>query len=356
MKNLPWIVTSLLIVAGCSSSSDEQKLLCNEVNFIDAFPKEVELEAIRPLSLDLAGCVDVFSIDTLMIFKMMNGEYFWKVYSLNNNRFLGHFLAKGHGDNEFVSLPCSEMVMQTDTALLCDFWCPPKKTWYRCNLTKTIERNRLVCLQEKRFEQYDNLNFVVSLSDTSFYFLKDNDFVGYVRSLYVDGVEHEIDHIGNLNRMRIKEDINTLSAVRCVSRNRMMVAEGLLRLNQINLYSLKTDSSKTLCVGTELDNVDEVDRRPKKLRHEYYGNILSYDDYFVALYHDVSAIDYLTGMGTSELQFFDWSGRPLLCLKLPFMASSFFIYQNRYVYVFSGMSEEEMMYKYDCGEILQSVI
>ena len=73
MKNLSWIVASLLIVAGCSSSRDRQNLQCNEVNFIDAFPKEVELGSIRSLSLDLAGWVDVFSIDTLMIFKMMNG-------------------------------------------------------------------------------------------------------------------------------------------------------------------------------------------------------------------------------------------------------------------------------------------
>lgn len=356
MKHLFWMFTSLLIVAGCSSSRDEQKLQCNEVDFIDAFSKEIELETLHPLSLDLAGCVDVFSVDTLMIMKMMNGEYFWKVYSLNSNRFLGYFLAKGHGDNEFFSLPSSEMVMKTDTALFCDFWYSSKNIWYRCNLTKTLEYNQLICEKQKRFEKYGNLNSVLCVSDTLFYFLKNKDHVGYVRCLYKKDMVWNLSHIGNLNDMDVEVDINSLSAVRCLNRECMMVAEGLLRLNQINLYSLKTDSSKTLCVGDRLDNVDEVDHRPKKLRHKYYGNILSYADYFVALYHDVSIMDYWMGNGKSELQFFDWSGRPLLCLKLPFMASSFFIFQNRYVYVFSNMGEEEVMYKYDCKETLQSVV
>lgn len=356
MKHLLLMFTSLLIVAGCSSSRSKQKLQCNEVDFIDAFPKEICLESSHLLSLDLAGCVDVFSVDTLMIFKVMDGECFWKVYSLNDYRLLGNYLTKGHGKDEFVDLPCSELVMKTDTALYCDFWCPSKMMWFRCDLTKTLQDGRPVWEQQKRFDNNDNVTSVLCLSDTSFFILKNKDYVGYVRGLFENGTDCDLSHIGNLNEMEIEEDINTLSAVCCLNRERMMMAEGMLRLNQINLYSLATGYSKTVCVGKKLSDVDEVDHRPKKMRHKYYGNILSYDDYFVALYHDISAMDYWMGTGKSELQFFDWTGRPLLCLKLPFMASSFFVSQNRYVYAFSAMEDEEVLYKYDCGEVLQSII
>lgn len=93
--------------------------------------------------------------------------------------------------------------------------------------------------------------------------------------------------------------------MRCVNPERMMVAEAMLNLNQINLYSLKSGKSVTLCVGDELSDVAEVDNFPKRLRHYYYGYIEAHDGYFVALYQDVSAFDYWMGRGKCELQFFD---------------------------------------------------
>lgn len=74
-----------------------------------------------------------------------------------------------------------------------------------------------------------------------------------------------------------------------------------------------------------------------------------------ALPLDLSDFSYWRGKGKSELQFFDWSGRPLLRLKLPFLASSFHISGDRYVYVFSSLSENESLYKYDCGEALRGL-
>ena len=355
MKCIGLIFVSFLFIAGCTSFRDEQKLQCGEVTYVKGFPLEVELQKNTPLPLDLAGCVDVFAVDSLMIFKMMDGEYFWKIFSLNGNRFLCCFLSKGHGHDEFESLPSSELVMRTDTALLCDFWSSSRRVWYRCNLTRTIQNQYLVWEKQQRFEKIDNILYTFCLSDTLFYFIKNRDYTGFIRSLYANGTFHDLIHVGNLNDFVVNKDINTLSAVRCLNRKRMMMAEGMLRLNQINLYSLVADSSKTICIGDELSNVYEVDHLPKKMRHKYYGNILSYDNYFVALYHDVSVMDYWMGKDYAELQFFDWSGQPLLLLKFPFAVTSFFVSQNRYVYVFSNIGEEEVIYKYDCGEILRSI-
>lgn len=132
-----------------------------------------------------------------------------------------------------------------------------------------------------------------------------------------------MDHVGNLNQLCAEEDINTLAAVRALNQERMMVAEAMLRLNQINLYSLDSDSSKTLCVGDELTDVMEVDSRLKINRHKYYGYIVPGKDYFVALYNNVSYKAYFEGVGESQLQFFSWDGQPLLCVNLPYMVTSF---------------------------------
>lgn len=103
-------------------------------------------------------------------------------------------------------------------------------------------------------------------------------------------------------------------------------------------------------------DVVDTDKSPKIKRHKYYGYIVSYEDYFVALYNDVSYESYFKGDGDSQLQFFTWDGKPLLCIKLPCFVTSFFISKGRYLYIFSNGGEEEMMYKYDCGELLQSII
>lgn len=355
MKPLFLILISILVVMGCTSSHDNKTLQCDKVRFINGFPTEVKLDKVAALPLDLSGFVDVFAIDSLMIFKAAEREYLWTVYSLNSLKPIKQLFRRGHGHNEFFSLPSCELPTQTDSVLYCDFWCSCAKTWYRCDLTNTLSQDSIMWIGRQGLEKHDNVCDAYALTDTSFFLIENKDYTGFTRNLCVNGVMQELTDIGNLNEASIKNDINTLSAVRCVNQERMKVAEGMLRLNQINLYSLLSDSSLTLCVGDELSDVKEVDDRPRNLRHEFYGMIHSYDDYFVALYQDVSAIDYWIGKGTSQLQFFDWDGHPLLCLDLPFMASSFFIHQNRDLYVFSSMGKEESLYRYDCGRYLNTL-
>ena len=356
MKLMYVILTSLLFIVGCSSSHDEQKLQCNEVEFIKGFPKDISLEKMAPLPLDLAGCVEIYGIDSLLICRIPEGEYLWKVYSLHDLRFLGNLFGRGHGHNEFVESFMPDMSICTDSALFCEFWSFSNGGWYRCNLTESLRSKEIVWDREKLFQNSDLIHTNIYLDDSTFFMVRYNNYVGYIRSLCINGSIQDMDYVGNLNTLYAEEDINTLSAVRCVNRKRMMVAEGMLRLNQINLYSLNSDSSKTLCVGDYLMDVVDTDKSPKIKRHKYYGYIVSYEDYFVALYNDVSYESYFKGDGDSQLQFFTWDGKPLLCIKLPCFVTSFFISKGRYLYIFSNGGEEEMMYKYDCGELLQSII
>jgi len=328
---------------------------CEEVSYIDAFPREVELGEVAALPLNLTGCVDMFAMDTLAIFKTPEKDYLWEAFSLSSLKPVGQLLRKGHGNDEFAMLPSCEMLTRTDSVLYCDFWVIAEKKWHRLNLSRTLQEGHTVGMQTRDFRMYDDLSDVFALSDSSFLFVTNKDYTGYSRSLWTGGEPQEIAHLGNLNDKTVENDINTLSVVRCMNPKRMMVAEAMLSLNQINLYSLKSGKSLTLCVGDELSDVEEVDNFPKKLRHYYYGYIEAHDDYFVALFQDASVFDYLRGKGKCELQFFDWSGRPLLRLKLPFLASSFHISRDRYVYVFSNLSEEESLYKYDCGDSLRDL-
>lgn len=354
MKKIGFAFTFLLLITGCSSYNEET-LQCNEVEYIREFPKEISLENVDPLPLDLAGCTEVYGIDSLLVCRIPEGEYLWKVYSLRDYQLLGQLLGKGHGHDEFVESCIPDQSFRTDTALFCEFWSSANGTWYRCNLTQSLHSGHIVWDRKKQFKDSDLIHTNMCLNDSLFFMVKYNGYAGYIRSLWVDGTVKDMDHVGNLNQLCAEEDINTLAAVRALNQERMMVAEAMLRLNQINLYSLDSDSSKTLCVGDELTNVMEVDSRLKINRHKYYGYIVPGKDYFVALYNNVSYKAYFEGVGESQLQFFSWDGQPLLCVNLPYMVTSFFISENKYLYVFSNGGEEEVMYKYDCGDVLSAL-
>lgn len=323
---------------------------------MSSFPKEETLDQVAALPLDLAGCVDMFAEDTLAVFKTPEKEYLWEAYSLNSLRPAGRLLRKGHGHDEFEFLPSDDALMRTDSALLCDFWINYEKRWCRLNLTSSLREGRPVYVQTQRFDIYNGLSNVAAVGDSAFLFVTNKDYTGLSRSLWRNGKVSEVAHLGNLNDVAVENELNTLSFVYCVNPQRKMVAEAMLNLNQINLYSVDAGRSLTLCVGTELSDVSAVDNLSKRECHYYYGSIRAYGNYFVALYQNVPVKDYWEGKGTCELQFFSWDGRPLLRLSLPVLATSFHISQNRYIYVFSSLGEEEALYKYDCGNLLQSIL
>ena len=63
-------------------------------------------------------------------------------------------------------------------------------------------------------------------------------------------------------------------------------------------------------------NVGEVDHCSKANVMECFGNVISYSNYFVALYHGVSTRDYYESDAPCSLMIFDWEGNPLLKLNI----------------------------------------
>lgn len=345
MKNLCYIALVVLIVS--CSTGNQNSYVCENVKYITEFQKEIELPLKNPEKICLNGCLDIFNVDSLLICKMQGGDYFWKVYNLNNNGFLGSLLRKGHAENEFIEMPVSEKSVVTDSALYCDFWNYYAKEWISCNLTASLAKKSLVCTSKRKVRSEDEFHKLFMLSDSSFFGMRNNHSFGNVRGILHEGNFEELNNIGNLNTLTAKQDLNLLSANLCVNTQREMVAEAMLRLNQINLYSLRNTESVTLCMDENLQDVVDVESMPEKLRKKYFGSIRAYKDYFVALYYDSKLVDFFTGNSKSTyLLFFGWNGLPLQKIKVQFLVTNFFIYNNQ-LYLFSTQEEKEMLYKYD---------
>lgn len=348
MKKYLFIISMILFV-GCSPDKKDY-IECGEIRFIDSFPKELELAEIEPLPIDLTGCVDILQADSLLICKMENSDYFWKILSLNSLQLLGSYARVGHGHEEFEVMPSSEFIHMVNDSIFCDIFDSNSQTLYRCNLTESVNRNELIFCNKKKLGSVNNICNIIALSDSTYYTVKYHNNCGFMRSILAANGAEKIIECGNLNKVTA-EEINVLSASRTINIEKKKAVEAMLRFSQINLYSLDKEANLTLSMEPNLKSLSSTESLLKIQRKKYFGSIFSADKWFGTLYYNMSLKNFFTGVGeNSYILFFDWDGNPLLRIKIPYIAISFFIY-NDYLYIFSNAMEDEKMYKYSLIEL-----
>lgn len=355
MKKVFFFLSVVLFSASCTSKDLGKKYLqCGDVEYVSEFPKEIEAQSLKRLNMDLAGCVNFFIADSLLVCEYPDKDFYWEVHSLNDLALKGKIISKGHGHNEFSNMPTSvDTDVKQNSSVCCNFFCSEDKL-YQCNLSAslkdTVPSLRILNVKTELGDAFS----VNEISDSE-YFVVNKTGLSYNRLLTKNGVVSELGNIGNLNDVQMKKDINVLSSVRCFNKQERLVAEAMLRLNQINLYSLDGKPSKTLCIGDEQMELDKADETPKKSSNKMFSNIQACDDFFVAAYHDINYNDYLEGKGKTFLLFFDWQGNPLLKLNVPFVATAFAITENGVVYLLKSNAQDEVMYKYNLGTEMPSI-
>lgn len=342
------------ILISCNGYLGQTYMECKEVKFIDKFPHSVQLKDSIPLNIDLMGCVDFFIADSLLILKVDNNEYFWNVYSLSSNRHKVNLFRKGLGPNEYASLTCDEYVFSNDSSLLCNVRFSDTEELYSLDLSESMKCGKEI-MQKKDIQLDKGMKSVLQVEDSTFFLMRYAG-MGFCREMQVGMNVVSLGHLDAINNQTVRNDLNTLSGTLCFNTMRKRVAESMLRLNQINLYSWADDFNMTLSVGDHLTNVEMVDRTSKRELVKYYGASFAGDKYFAVLYYKSSYKNFFSGEGKSDIQFFSWDGEPLLVVSIPYMASSLYITDDRELYVLSTNEKTEMLCKYDIGDYLQPLL
>lgn len=348
-----YVFISITLLVGCNSDK-EKYISCDNVSTIEGFPIEVNLEPTKPLDINLNGCVEVIHIDSIMIFKTPNASHYWNVYSLEKLTSLGKLLPKGHGHEEFSNMPISELLHRKTNGLMCDFWNPDSKTLYKCNLTQSIAAKQAVYENTSKINVDGDCTGVYQINDSSYFIIQPNLYRGYHRNIYRNGKVEPVS-IGNLNEVLVDEDINVVSSINTVNLRHQKVAEAMIRLNQINLYSIGNKDNVTLVIGSQQQSIVSIENQRKYKQRKYFGNMDSNDDYFAALYLDMPLDTYFKGEGKDcSILFFDWNGTPLLKIILPILASGFFIHEE-WLYAFVSQEESERLYRYNISSLLHNI-
>lgn len=345
-KKLFVLLMSMTFVACESVPTLYMKL--DDVKYVNKFPKEksVKDKDLQVVCDDISGCCDLFVADSILVGIFPEADYFWKAYSLKDNTFKMSLIRKGHGRNEFPYAPHSVVINKTSDSLLCSFLSNDRR-FFVCDLGQSITQNREVIKEQKLNFGNKDMTWCVPLNDSLFY-TKHTSWLDYShkRMLFSNGSFMEIPNIQCLNNITVEKDINTLSFLYCLNNERDRVAEAMMNLNQINIYSFDGSFQKTICIGNQLMNVGEVDHCSKANVMECFGNVISYSNYFVALYHGVSTRDYYESDAPCSLMIFDWEGNPLLKLNIPFTVPNFGISGDGTIYLLRNNIEKEVILKY----------
>ncbi len=329
--------------------------VCGEVEFVNSFPHEYTLAQQKPYLSNFEGVVSVKGIDSLFIGINSNQDYFMGLYSIKSGEKLLDLFKQGQGPGEYASSPIVQRFIVRNDSLYAFLDYKHNKEVFMLDITSSIKEGKEI-IKERSFPKYfKSVKDIIPLaSGDSLMVRRDFSEGGFKRyMLHDDGnrnhinIENTISEIGEI-------DHNILSFLVLPFKNDSLAAEACITLNQINIYSLYDNSlRKTVCVGSELDDVASMNNRWRGNIPRAYGGVQSWNDKLVFLYHGLTEKDYQSNNGQSELQIFDSDMKPYARIKLPIIASAMYIDKEGILYAFNPLGDNEYIYRYDIKSMLQ---
>ena len=354
------IIYSLTSVLSFSSCSREVRFSTLEtVRTVDSFPSEYHLSDAEILDVDLMGVVYMNTFGPLTIYLTPQDSTLWKLAFTSDHQIVGRALQKGAGPGEFINLPSIIDVTHTEDTTILLVKDSHAKKFYNVIVNRQSESVDDVSINEINtpYDGYTkDVRWIIPMTDSLTYICKyDLSGKGFKRMKPSGDELQDIQNLGTLQgNFRELKDLNTLAFIPIANPGGTDIAELMIRLNQINLYSLSdTTKRTTICVGNRVDDINEADSRPRMNRINRYESGESFSDFFVALYSGEQQRDVDSGKGSSQLQFFDWDGNPLLRIILDVPINSFHIDKSGNIYGFSPYGAAETIYKWDASDILK---
>jgi hypothetical protein len=355
IKKMPFIYAVFLTVSCGDSVGD---YMCfDDVRYIREFPQTFSLDSAVELDLDIIGMWSFRIEDSLLIVSTTNSNGLWSFFSLPEYKFLGKYLSRGQGPNEFIQDPSvggAKFFKENGIryAAIHDFQGGKLR---KMNIDESIRTNRLnIYTLNDSLPPY--IFEFITIDSTTFLCREINDSqTQQIRYISENGKKIIPPYMESLNMAAVRrgEDFNILSASIKQSIDNKLIVEMPIQLNYINLYSLDGSFCKTVCIGDKLDNIKKIQDKFKWNRKYTFDNLQLFTKCWGVLYinEDIRPYD----MGRKKppaVLLFDWSGEPLAELQLSNFATSFDIdFINGYLYALD--LETDVFYRYDIKDIIE---
>ena len=335
---------------------DAKYVEIGEVSYVESFPSEVTIEPSTPVISDMEGMVRTLGSDSFMI-GLFKDSPFIRIYSPENGQKLGEFISQGQGPGEFIHMPSNISIAESDHGEILNFLSPWTKQYFKMNIDASIKAGTEVYDTVIVSETFRDIKYIIPLESDSLTWHYDLGGSGLIRAITNGKSRLNIPNLGNLGDDWSDFERNTISMIPAVNQNEGMVAEAMIGLNQINLYSLQDSTfRKTICVGHGLDDAAKEDRTINRYQKRTYQGAQTIGNAFAFLYEGVSEIDYMNGEFLPQIQFFTSMGEPLLRINISFPISSFYITSSGDLYLYSYFDSTENLYRYDIPQIKELLI
>ena len=155
------------------------------------------------------------------------------------------------------------------------------------NITSSIQEGKEIIENRSFPKDFKSVKDIIPLaSGDSLMIYRDYGEGGFKRYiLHAEGNRQAVN-IGNVIPKIEEIDHNILSFLVLPFKNDSLVAEANITLNQIKVYSLYDQSiGKTICVGSELDDINSMSSRWRGNIPRSYGGVQLWGDKLIFLYH-----------------------------------------------------------------------
>lgn len=356
-----FLFSFILLFTSCSDKvpTPDKYMIFDDIEYISSFPRTYMLSDRIDPKIDIIGINDFCILDSMIAFSTKNRDSLWTFVSLPDYAPLGSFLTNGDGPFEFIETPrvSNKTIFYSEKGqLFAGIYDFQKGKLFKMDVSASLNSNTLQISMLK--DTLPPFLFSFIMIDSVRYFCKEinNEQTQQIRYI-IEGNNRIIPPLmQQLNRAQVKEeDINIISTITKMNAENAMIVEMPIDLNYINMYSLDGSFGKTICIGEELDDINDIEDKVSWDRIYTYADVRLFKDLWGVVFIGEEMKAYQTGRKKLPSIFlFDWEGKPVAELKLPHFITSFDIdFATGDLYTFDVHTDE--FFKYNISGILQNL-
>lgn len=323
MKKLLYLIVTYLFLVSCSDkiSNTNGYIALDEIKYSGSMQEILTLheDSMVQIAIPDVYIADFLIYDSLLITDTHDKDGLLDILSIDSYKSYGKIFEKGKAKGEFGNPICVTLHMTMGNkgdSIVSSIYDFSSGRLYEFNVTKFLKTKRYNIKESKLSEKVcRNAFWVKTINDSTvlYRYLEDNQ-THQSRVLTTNRNNLHNRSISTLNQFEIPigEDINIMSSLIALSPSKDIVAEAMLGFNHIHIYSLYENKGITLCVGEELDRLEDVLSKPYPDRKYVFADIRAYKFGFAVLKFDVTEKIFQTnGKYTPSILFFDWKGNAL---------------------------------------------
>lgn len=342
----------LFVMTACSKTESPDTIAFKtKVDVPNNFPIHEQCDTGMILDLDIIGIREAACVDSVLIVYTAQNEKAYKVVDLRSGSVIGEMADMGHGPKEFTFIPglSQASIMRQNGSSILSLPDNVARKRHNYDLTVVIS-GQADCDSVVANPEIDNYTIYQGLFADGIEFRIDlnPDECRIARTVSVDGKHLNIEAVDWLNHFSVDnvEKIGLLMPTVALSADEKKVVEIYNGYPQINLYSISDGWKMTLAPDGKTEGYAEYDGKSADFPTMIYRSVKAYKDFFVV--NKVGTDD------TAELQFFDWHGKPLMSLTIPYAATSFDIDFSRDKLLTVNFLDETVR-EYEIGAFLKKL-